>query len=176
MNFSELVAKVLDRPCAHPVRLIGVDGGAGAGKTTFAGHLSEAMGGVPVIPMDDFIAFDDLTEFWPRMEAQVLEPLFQGKSFRYQIRDWVGDMAGRGLKDWRELPFSKTLIFEGVGAARRALAGRLSYVVWIETPDSLRMRRGLERDKNIAGVKEIWETWMPGEKSFIMSERAFERA
>lgn len=176
MNFKELSQKILSRACPHPVRLIGVDGGAGAGKSTFAGYLAEALGAVPVIPMDDFLAWDDLTEFWPRMEAQVLEPLFSGKGLRYQMRDWAGDNAGRGLKDWRELPFSSTVVLEGIGALRRKLQSRLCYGIWIDTPETLRFQRGIERDKNVEGAQSLWETWTPGEKAFIELERAFERA
>lgn len=173
-NFQELAAKITAKPCAYPVRLIAVDGGAGAGKTTFAGHLSEVLGGVPVIPMDDFIAWDDLTEFWPRMEEQVLGPLFKGQAFRYQKRDWVNDVGGRGLNEWRDVPFSKTILFEGVGAARRAVASRLSYSIWIEAPWETRLKRGIERDGE--PVRDIWLGWRDGEKRFIEAEKAFQRA
>jgi SAM-dependent methyltransferase len=158
------------------VRLIAVDGGAGAGKTTFAGHLAAALGGAPVIPLDDFIAFDDLTGFWARLEEQVLLPLFQSRDIRYQQRDWVGDMGGRGLKEWRELPFSKTLIFEGVGASRRAVAERLAYAVWIDAPADTRLARGLERDAKVEGIRKIWERWMPDERRFLEADQARGRA
>ncbi len=176
LDFPSLAALIIARPCPHRVRLIAIDGGAGAGKTTFAAELSKHLGGCPVIPMDDFISFDDLREFWPRMEAQVLEPAFAGKPFKYQMRDWVGDMSGRGLKDWRHVPAYPILIFEGVGSARRALADRLTYSVWIETPRDTRLARGLERDKNVESVWEIWEQWMPGEQKFHEEEGARSRA
>ena len=176
MGFGILGQTIMAVPCEHPVRLIAVDGGAGAGKTTFAGHLSTALGGAPIIPMDDFIAFDDLTEFWPRLEEQVLMPLFQGRDIRYQKRDWVNDMAGRGLGEWRNVPFSPIVLLEGVGASRRAVASRLSYAVWIETPWQTRMDRGLERDKGIEDIKGIWERWMDGERKFLEADGAKQRA
>lgn len=174
LSFQDLAAKITAKPCAHPVRLIAVDGGAGAGKTTFAGHLAVALGGPPVIPMDDFLAWDDLTEFWPRMEEQVLKPLFQGKDPRYQKRDWVNDKDGRGLGEWRDVPFSKTVLIEGVGAARKALASRLAYSIWIEAPWETRLNRGIARDGE--AVRDVWLGWMEGEERFIQAQKAFQRA
>jgi dephospho-CoA kinase len=74
LEFSALARRILERTSRHPVRLIAVDGGAGAGKSTFAATLGPALGDVPIIPMDDFAAFDDLVEYWPRFEAEVIAP------------------------------------------------------------------------------------------------------
>ncbi|MES2202609.1 MAG: hypothetical protein V4498_10190 [candidate division FCPU426 bacterium] len=166
----------MSKPCIHPVRLVAVDGGAGAGKTTFAAKLALALGGAPVVPMDDFNAFDDLVEYWPRLEEQILSPLFAGKSFRYQKRDWVHDMAGRGLADWREIPFSPLLILEGIGAARRQVASRLAYAVWISAPSALRLQRGITRDSGVEDIQSIWERFMPGEQKFFEEDGTRERA
>ncbi len=176
MTFQDLAKRILARPCVHPVRLVAVDGGAGAGKTTFAGRLAASLGGVPVIPMDDFISFDDLTEFWSRLEGQVLTPLFQGRDVRYQKRDWVNDLHGSGLGDWREVPFFETVVLEGVGASRQALASRLTYAVWVDAPSEVRLQRGLERDAGIEGIRAIWEQWMIGEERFLDADGARGRA
>jgi hypothetical protein len=175
-TFSELATMIRGRPCMHRLRLVAVDGGAGAGKTTFAEHLSRALDGAPIVKMDDFISFDDLEEWWLRLERQVLEPLFAGKNARYQIRDWVGDLRGRGLGDWVELPFSDTLILEGVGSSRQALGDRLCYSIWVEAPAELRMQRGLERDANVEGGREIWLRWLPDERRFHAKDRTRKRA
>jgi hypothetical protein len=124
--------------------------------------------------MDDFLAWDDLTEFWPRLEREVLEPLFLGRSCRYQRRDWANDNLGRGLGDFREVPFSQTVLLEGIGAGRRALASRLSYLVWVEAPAWLRLARGLERDGEEA--RGLWEGFMPGEQAFHDAEDTRARA
>ena len=174
-NFTLLSQKTLALPCAHPVRLIAIDGAAGSGKSTFAGYLAQVLA-APIIPMDDFIAWDDLTEFWPRFEEQVLGPLFQGRAIRYQKRDWAGDNNGRGLRDWRELPPSPVIILEGIGAARRAVASRLCYAIWIQAPAQLRLQRGLERDIAVPGAQELWESFMPGEKDFFEADGALQRA
>jgi hypothetical protein len=71
-----LAREILARPLVHRVRLVAVDGAAGAGKSTFARSLAAALGGAPIVPIDDFLAWDDLTEFWPRGERGGVEPLF----------------------------------------------------------------------------------------------------
>jgi uridine kinase len=176
MNFKELASRIRERPCEHPLRLVAIDGGAGAGKTTFADLLAAELGGAPVIPMDDFNSWIDLEGWWPRFESQVLEPAFAGKDFRYQKRDWVNDMAGDGLDEWREMPFSPLLILEGVGAARKALGKRLHYSIFIEVPAGERLERGIKRDEGIEGIRGMWERWMPFEKAFMDKELARSRA
>jgi uridine kinase len=174
LDHRTLAREVLTRPLVRRVRLVAVDGAAGSGKSTFARELARSLGDVPVIPLDDFLAWDDLTEFWPRLEREVLEPLFAGRAIRYQQRDWVGDNLGRSLRDFRDVPFSETVILEGIGAGRRALDGRLSYLVWVETPEALRLERGVERDGDAARAR--WEAFMPGEQAFLDAENARARA
>jgi hypothetical protein len=165
LDFRELAVRMIGQTCQHPVRLIAIDGCAGAGKSTFAEALARVLGDVPIVPLDDFAAWDDLTEYWPRFEEQVLGPLFQRRAIRYQQRDWVNDWSGRGLGAFRELPFSETWIFEGIGSARRELSSRLSYAVWIDAPAPLRLERGIARDG--VGTRALWEGFMLGEQRFF---------
>lgn len=174
LDHVTLARSLLAIPTRGPTRLIAVDGAAGSGKSTFARELAAALGDVPVIPMDDFLAWDDLTEYWPRFEREVLAPLSEGRSFRYQQRDWVNDRDGRGLGGFREVPFSATTIFEGIGAGRREVAARLSYLVWVDAPADLRLARGVERDGEAARAQ--WQTFMPGEQAFHDREGTRTRA
>jgi hypothetical protein len=169
-----LAREILALPTKRHTRLVAIDGAAGSGKSTLARGLATALGGVPVVPIDDFLAWDDLTEFWPRFEREVLNPYFAGQSFRYQMRDWENDRDGRGLGGFREVPFSTTMILEGVGAGRRAVMGRLSYLVWVEAPAAVRLARGVARDGDAA--RSQWETFMPGEQAFHDGEGTRERA
>jgi uridine kinase len=176
LSFDELAREILARPCLHRVRLIAIDGGAGAGKTTFAARLAAALG-APIIQLDDFISWDDLEHFWPRLEAEVLEPLFRGEDLHFQIRDWVGDVRGRGLLAERtHMPFAPTVVLEGVTSSRKALTSRLSFSVWLEAPAPLRMARGLERDADVPDNREMWEGWLPMETAFLHADGARSRA
>src|SRR5690349_8163541 len=77
-------------PSCGPVRLIGVDGHAGSGKSTFAGRLAEALGGAPVLRLDDIASHDELFAWTGRLLPQVIEPFGRGESAHYAAYDWRG--------------------------------------------------------------------------------------
>lgn len=175
MNLADLAAAIKEAPCENFVRLVAIDGGAGAGKTTLAYRLAQVLG-APVIQLDDFISFGDLEGWWPRFESQVLEPLFLGEAAQFQIRDWVNDTQGDGLADWKEVPWSPVVIIEGVGASRQAVADRLTFTIWIEVDAAERLRRGLERDRDQEIIVEIWQRWQVMEAEFFARDKPQERA
>jgi hypothetical protein len=45
-------------PPSFGIRVVAIDGGAGAGKSTFARALSSELGFAPIIPTDDFASWD----------------------------------------------------------------------------------------------------------------------
>lgn len=158
------------------MRLVCVDGPAGSGKTTAAARLAEvgATRGVHV----GVVHLDDLYEgwsglegsLWPRLAAQVLEPLRRGRPGRFQRFDWV---AG-AFDDWVDVPVPQVLVLEGCGSARRAADPSASLRVWVEAPAELRLARGLTRDGEDA--REHWTTWMREEAEHFARERTRERA
>ncbi len=75
-------------PSCGPVRLIGVDGHAGSGKSTFAGRLAAALGGAPVLHLDDVASHDALFDWTGRLLTQVIEPLRRGDTAHYTPYDW----------------------------------------------------------------------------------------
>ncbi|HEX5099365.1 MAG TPA: hypothetical protein VFV94_07680 [Polyangiaceae bacterium] len=174
LDLAELVRRINEPTPRHAVRLVAIDGLAGAGKSALARLLAERLGGVPIVPMDDFLAWDDITTFVPRLEAQVVAPLLRGEGIRYQQRDWANDWAGRSLGPWRAVPFSPTVIFDGVSAARREIAQYLSYAIWVETPPELCVRRGIERDGE--GARALWEGFTPGLLRFFEADGTRDRA
>jgi len=169
MPLAEIVQQAKSAPCAGKVRLIAVDGGAGSGKSTLAVLLAAELS-CPIIQLDDFLSWSDLTSWWPRFESDLLVPLLEGRTGRYQVRDWEGDWEGDSLGSWREIPVSDTVIIEGVGSSRRAIADRLALKIWVEAPTSLRMARGLERDKGLPNAEELWRRWMEMEQGFFEAE------
>jgi uridine kinase len=152
------------------VRLVAVDGSGGAGKSVFAKRLAAALGGAPIVATDDFASWENPTDWWPRLEAKVLEPLARGETARFQAYDWVA----RRFRAWHDVLPSDVVILEGVTSARSAVADRQAYSIWIDTRPSRRLERGLERDGE--AMRGQWEDWMASEDRFFHADPVRERA
>ena len=172
---AELIAAaVVRRRAVGGIRIVGVDGPGGAGKSVLAGRVAELLG-APVIEIDDFVSWDCLAGWWPRFEEQVLGPLLAGRDARYQVRDW-NDWYGSSLGGWKTQRWAPTVILEGVTCTRRDTVGRLVYAAWVEAPAELRLARGLARDSAFAGKEELWARWMREEDEFFAADRTRDRA
>ncbi|MET9496113.1 hypothetical protein [Streptomyces sp. NPDC006552] len=141
-----------------PVRLVGIDGHAGSGKSTLAARLAEALGGAPVLRLDDIASHDALFAWTDRLRAQVLEPLARGETARYAVYDWQARRFGAA----RSLPPAEVILVEGVGAGRRALRPRLARLLWMELADETSWARGRARDG--AAQRDFWDGWIPAER------------
>ncbi|MFJ7770537.1 uridine kinase [Streptomyces sp. NPDC097107] len=145
-------------PSCGPVRLIGVDGYAGSGKSTFAGRLAGELGGVPVLHLDDIASHDELFEWTGRLLSQVIEPLRHGHTAHYAPYDW----RARSFGARRPLPPAPVVMVEGVGAGREALRPHLAHLLWMELPREEAWARGRARDG--AEQRAFWEGWIPAER------------
>ncbi|WP_363259673.1 hypothetical protein [Hamadaea sp.] len=173
---EDILARVLARPAVNGVRVIGVDGGAGGGKSTLARQLAE-LSGAGLVEIDDFVSWDDFAGWWPRFDEQVLEPLLAGKDAHYQVRDWINDWRGGSLGGWKTLPWQPLVVIEGVTCTRLATEGRLAYGVFVEAPADVRMARGLARGHGQEyDVRWLWERWLVEEGEFFAADRTRERA
>ncbi|GAB3598939.1 hypothetical protein GCM10027446_30260 [Angustibacter peucedani] len=172
-DWNRVLVDVLARPAVDGVRLVGVDGPSGSGKSTAAAALA-AVAGAPVVEIDDFLSWQSLDAWWPRLEQQLLEPLFAGRDARYQVRDWQGDFEGSSLGGWKDLPWSPLVVLEGCGSTRAAVADRLAYAIWVEAPREERLRRGVERGGE--GHRHLWERWQPMEEAWFAADGTRDRA
>jgi uridine kinase len=162
-TFAALADQVRAQP--GPVRLVGVDGCGGAGKTTFAARLAAALGPeVAVIHTDDFASHDEPMAWWPAMLQQVVEPLLTGRASSYRPYDWVA----RRRSDVVTVEPADVVVIEGVQATRSAWRDRLTTSIWIETPRELRLRRGLDRDG--LELADYWTQWMAAEDRYVAEE------
>jgi len=164
-RYDDLVGRLLAQP-RDGVRLVGVDGRGGAGKTTFAARLSAAADAAPVVHTDDFASWEEPTQWWPRMLAEVIDPLLSGNPASYRPYDWV---ERRLALDVLTIPAAPLVVIEGVGATRRAWRDRLGMRIWLDTSREERLRRGLERDGE--HMAEFWRWWMAAEDRYVLDER-----
>ncbi|WP_246114134.1 uridine kinase family protein [Streptomyces montanus] len=144
-------------PSCGPVRLVGVDGHAGSGKTTFAGRLAEALGGAPVLHLDDIRSHEELFAWTGRLLRDVVEPLSRGEAGRYRVYDWE---ACR-FEAARDLPPAPVVLVEGVGAGRRALRPYLACLLWMEVAHDDAWTRG--RDRDGSAQSDFWVDWVTAE-------------
>ncbi|QGV81677.1 uridine kinase family protein [Streptomyces ficellus] len=156
----------LDRPAAAlralppscgPVRLVAVDGHAGSGKSTFAGRLATALGGAPVLHLDDLATHDELFAWTERLRAQALGPLSRGEVARIHPYDWNLRRFGPPVP----LPPAPVVLIEGVGAGRRALRPHLARLLWMERAAEASWERGRHRDGPAQAA--FWDGWTVAE-------------
>jgi energy-coupling factor transporter ATP-binding protein EcfA2 len=184
LELTEVLAEIFSRPAhltipAHPangdgMRIVGIDGPSGSGKSTLARRLAGLVDGAVVIQIDDFVAWDDLTGWWPRFDAQVVVPLLAGERARYRVRDWIHDEFGRSLRGTKTAAPAPLVIVEGVTSTRAAAAYALTYAIWVEAPDPVRIVRGLARDGD--DHLDVWRRWFAMEREFFVPDGAAARA
>ncbi|MCM1974509.1 hypothetical protein [Streptomyces sp. G1] len=151
-------------PSCGPVRLVGVDGHAGSGKSTFAARLARALGGAPVLRLDDIASHDELFEWTDRLLTQVITPFSRGESAHYAPYDWHARAFGPPVP----LPPSPVVLVEGVGAGRRALRPFLALLLWMDLPREQSWARGRARDGE--EQREFWDTWVRAERKHFADD------
>ncbi|MFE9254813.1 uridine kinase [Streptomyces sp. NPDC006879] len=151
-------------PSCGPVRLIGVDGHAGSGKSTFAGSVAAALGGAPVVHLDDVACHGELFEWTERLRVEVLEPLAAGRAAHYAAYDWVARRFGPA----RVLKPAPVVLVEGVGAGRRALRSYLARLFWMDVPQQESWERGRRRDGR--ELADFWDGWERAERAHFADD------
>ncbi len=156
-------------PTLGRMRLLGIDGPAGSGKTTLAGQVA-GLAEAPVVRMDDLypgwtglFAVDDVV-------LGLLEPLSRDVPGRYHRYDWA---TGAYAEEHVVAP-TPLLVLEGVGAGNLAWASWITTLVWVEADDDLRLARGMARDGE--GLREHWLAWMDDEARLFAREGTRARA
>ncbi|MEU4098288.1 hypothetical protein [Streptomyces sp. NPDC026673] len=151
-------------PSCGNVRLVAVDGHAGSGKTTFAAALASALGGAPVVHLDDLATHDELFDWTGRLREQVLEPLRRGETARPAKYDWVARRFGPAL----EVPPAPLVLLEGVGVGRRELRPRLAHLLWLAVSRDTARERGERRDG--PGLAGFWAGWMRAQDAHFAAD------
>ena len=155
------------------VKIITIDGPAGAGKTTLARTLSTKLDDCPVISMDSlYNGWQDALkpELWQRIYDQILEPYLLDKSASIQIFDWTLNQ----FTNWTTLPASPHLIIEGVGASHPFIANSSVLNIWIEADEELLLDRVLRRDGE--QLRDAMVQWQLDEKVYFAEHSIKENA
>jgi uridine kinase len=144
-------------PSCGPVRLVAVDGHAGAGKSTLAGRLAEELGGAPVVHTDDLATHEEPFTWYDRFAAHILVPFAQGRDATHPVYDWTA----RRFATERTVPAAPVVIAEGVGTGRRALRPHLALLLWLEVGRPVAHARGMRRDG--PALEHFWTGWSAAE-------------
>jgi uridine kinase len=151
--------------------LVAIDGPGGAGKSTLAALICAQVGNSHVVHLDDFASPSVPGWDQERFRRQVLRPLLAGQDACYQRWDWATDSGA----EWHRAGAGSVVIVEGVSATRVELGHAWDLTVWVKTPRSVRLARGIERDGE--AMQARWtDVWMPEEDAYIAAQHPEQRA
>ncbi|WP_375781994.1 uridine kinase family protein [Streptomyces zingiberis] len=141
-----------------------VDGHAGSGKSTFTGRLAAALGGAPVVHLDDLATHEEPFGWTDRFRRQLLLPFAHGRPGRHQVYDWEhGRFTGE-----REVAPAPVVLVEGVGAGRRALRPSLALLCWMDLAAGTAWERGRRRDG--PELSTFWDGWTRSEQKHFAGD------
>ncbi len=155
--------------------LILVDGRSGSGKTTLATRLARLLE-AGVVHTDDIAWQHHPIDWTDLLVTGVLQPWRAGIGGSYRPPRWVT----KGRPGAIDVPTSRVLVVEGVGAGRATLAADADLVVWVQSEPAEARRRGIARDKELgrtrAQAEDFWVEWSRFEDPFIAADRPWTRA
>lgn len=153
-----------------PVRVIGIDGRSGAGKTSLGREVARTWG-APLLSMDSiYPGWSGLAAATPLLVRHVLQPLAEGGEVLVPTWDWLADRPGPRLP----LRVTDRLVVEGCGATVGAAAAYAGTRVWMDGPSGVRRARALARDGPL--FEEHWQMWAEQEAAVFAADRTRERA
>jgi uridine kinase len=143
----------------HDLVLVGIGGHGGAGKSTLANAIPDAV----VVGTDEF--WDGSGFDLRRLRREVFDPLRAGDSARFASFDWAAGQP-RGQRDVEP---RGVVVVEGVCALHRMFRDDYQLRIWVDAPREVRLERGVARDGEAA--RSTWEdVWMPREDRYVASD------
>lgn len=173
------------------VKIIGICGGSGSGKTTIVRKISELVSDFVFIPQDNYYKsasyisnsnitafnFDHPDAFDNELIIEHLEALRSGKCIEMPTYDFVHH---RRTEETVHVEPKKLIIFEGIMIfTNKAVRDRLDLKIFVDTPDDIRFIRRLSRDIKERGrtVDSVIEQYLtvvrPGHYEFIEPTKHF---
>lgn len=150
------------------VPVVLLDGGSGAGKTSYAHRLADAgPSEVQVISLDElYPGWDGLAEGTRMLEQDLLGSATPG----YWRWDWDAERRG----SWQSVDLSLPTIVEGCGALTPATRALATFGIWLDADADERRRRALARDGE--AYAPHWERWAAQEQEHWRAHRPWELA
>ena len=181
-SFDDLVRAADELRSRMPRAVVGISGFGGAGKSTLARRLVEAVPGAVRLRGDDFIVPSRAGERSPdwamvdrvRLRTEVLEPFRAGSPGRFRRYDW----ATSELLPSEPLPDAGLLVVDAVGIFHPDLDGLIDLSVWTDVDLDTATARGKSRDRAAGNDHDrLWnDVWVPNDRDFAARFRPRERA
>lgn len=173
------------------VRLIGISGGSGSGKTTIIRKISDRVSDFVFIPQDNYyksaanISNTNITDFnFDHPEAfdsdllrQHLDMLKSGEAIEMPTYDFVHHR--RAEKTIKVAP-KRVVLVEGIMVFfEKAIREMMDLKIFVDTPDDIRFIRRLQRDVKERGrtmdsvIEQYLEVVRPGHYMFIEPTKEF---
>lgn len=173
-TFQELGEEIVALQPKYKQKVIAIDGGGGAGKSTFAKYLQERIPGAVVIHIDDFYIgpwdkrlehtnYDVSPMFdWDRFKKEIVEPVKQGLLVSYHVYNWDTHTTEEVVA----VPEAATIIVEGGYTTQTRFSDFYDFKIWIEADQAYRLTEVLKRDGE--HMRYLWEEdWLPVERNYI---------
>jgi uridine kinase len=152
--------------------MIAIDGGSGAGKSTFAAELKSALG-ANLFHMDDFflavvrktperLAQPGGNTDWERFLQEVLIPLSRGRPFEYR----PFDCCTQTMKDSIAVAPASVSIIEGVYCQHPMLRPYYHLKIWMSVQTDIQRDRIRQRSGEKMLERYLSE-WIPMEENYF---------
>ena len=152
-------------------QFIAIDGHGGSGKSTCAEWLASQLG-ASIIQSDDFASWDNPFNWVEAITTHVFEPIARGATaLSYPRSKWWEHHHPEPVENQ---PATAVMLLEGVGALRAELRRYISLGIFVDTPESICLERGIARDSGTgtpeAELRDIWHTWMTRENEYFAKD------
>lgn len=172
---SALTDLCVGTPRVGNTHIIAIDGPAGAGKTTLALQISQALTSrfsIEVVHMDDLYNGWDgaLGENLTAQLSKIIDAQKKSQNYLLPHFDWNTNKYSTP----RDLKSPQILIFEGVGSARAIVRNSATTTIWIEVDRAVGIKRVIARDGD--EIESQMKQWLIDQEIYFTSDKTRESA